>query len=194
MGNSYITKRLTVRLMIGLLLMGSLSPGNSRTLSAQSNSLELSDAQLQLLKALKLKIVLPRYVPAGFSLTKVEVEQLSQTRFGGQRYNVVYEKYNSEASIRYCFSIEAVPDGVGGLPLGQQSFPVRNPALGESSIEYGSYGQANKMTLLGNWLGQGPFYRFVGAGVLPGASSCDNISAEEAVRISESLRFISPSP
>jgi hypothetical protein len=56
----------------------------------------------------------------------------------------------------------------------------------------GDRASSDNLTLLGNWLGaeNGLFYRFVGAGILPSLSRCDNISPQEAVRVSESLQYL----
>lgn len=157
-----------------------------------SSEAQLSQAQVRLLESLGLRIVIPSYVPPGFKLEKVEAELDHSSTVGGISYRIIYRKYETGSGKDFCFAIEATNGGIGDLPSGERSFPVNSSVLGKSTLEYGSYGQASNPTLLGNWLGpeNGPFYRFVGAGVLPTLSRCDNISSQEAVRVTESLQYL----
>ena len=159
---------------------------------ARSEEIQLSKAQIQLLKALGLRIAVPSYVPLGFKLEKVEAELEQNIRVGGISYRIIYKKYEPDSRKTFCFAIEATNGGIGDLPMGKRSYPVHSPVLGKSSLEYGIYGNASKTTFLGNWLGsnKGPFYRFVGADVVSSLSRCNNISFQEAVRISESLHYL----
>lgn len=152
---------------------------------------QLTPQQQQLLEASGLSIALPAYIPAGFTLDKVLAEVNRQARVGGISYTLIYRHYDSEANQALCFAIEATNGGIGGIPEGLESFEISSPVFGESTLEYGTYGQAQRPTYLSNWLGEetGPFYRFVGSEVLPGLSRCSNISAQEAVRVTESLEY-----
>ncbi|MBW4420953.1 MAG: hypothetical protein KME13_17235 [Myxacorys californica WJT36-NPBG1] len=152
---------------------------------------QLTSHQKQLLKAVGLKIAVPTYVPRGFTLDKVVAQVDRQSRIGGMGYTVFYRRYDSDSNKDFCFAIEATNGGIGDLPEGSRSFPINSPTFGKSSLEYGKYGGAKSPTYLSSWLGEekGPFYRFVGAGVLPGLSTCSNISAQEAIRVTQSLRY-----
>jgi hypothetical protein len=152
----------------------------------------LTQAQVKLLQSLGVRVAAPGYVPAGFRLEKVQAELARSTRVGGIGYSLIYQKYDSNSRKNLCFAIEATNGGIGSLPNGERSYPVKNPALGSSTIEYGRYSEVSNPTLLGNWLGgeNGPFYRFAGAGAIPALSRCENISAQEAVRVSESLVYL----
>lgn len=153
----------------------------------------LTPQQTKLLQALAVPIAVPGYVPEGFKLDFVQAKVPTQSRYGGAGYLLVYRQYDAEAGIERCFAIESTGEGVGGIPVGEQSYPVNNAALSSvtSSLEYGFYGQASEPTLLGNWIGEGPFYRFVGMGVVPELNRCSNLEPREAVKISESLQFLS---
>lgn len=152
-------------------------------------NVELTELQRQLLESSGLQIVVPSYVPSGFRLRKVQIEVEGEARVGGVDYSLIFQKYDSNSGEILCFAIQATNGGVGDLPEGEKTYLVNSPTFGQSTIEYGLYGEAENLTLLGNWLGQGPLYRFVGAEVIPLLSRCQNISPEEAVKISESLRY-----
>ena len=152
----------------------------------------LSSQQLRLLKTTLIKGATPTYVPTGFKLEKVQVEADRDTRVGGISYTIFYRRYDIGSNKDLCFAIEATNGGIGDLPEGIQSFPVNSPIFGKTTLEYGKYGQAKNPTFLSSWLGEerGPFYRFAGAGIIPGFLNCTNISAQEAIRVTESLRYI----
>ncbi|NJK40994.1 MAG: hypothetical protein HC934_05880 [Acaryochloridaceae cyanobacterium SU_2_1] len=178
--------------MLWLLLGASIMPSPPMTF-AQSSPQEaaLTLEQLQLLNALGIKPVAPRYLPSGFVLRQLEVTLSRNSRIGGKSFAMIYEKLLSDGSKPVCFAIEATNGGIGGLPLGQQSYSVKNAVLGEGTIEYGQFGRASQPTYLGNWLGTGPFYRFAGANFAR-MSECEDVSAQDAVRISESLDYVDP--
>jgi len=152
---------------------------------------QLTLQQIKLLKAVGLRIAVPTYVPREFTLDKVVAEIDQQSTIGGIGYTIFYRRFDSKSNKDFCFAIEATNGGIGDIPDGSRSFPINSPTLGKSSLEYGEYGQTKSPTFLSNWLGEekGPFYRFVGAGVLPDLSKCSNISAQDAIRVTESLRY-----
>jgi hypothetical protein len=152
---------------------------------------QLTQHHKQLLNALGLRVAFPTYVPRGFTLEKIIAEVDQQSRIGGISYIIFYRLYDNNSNKDFCFAIEAINGGIGDIPEGSRSFPINSPAFGKSSLEYGKYGQAKSITYLSNWLGEekGPFYRFVGAGVIPGLSTCSNISSQDAIRVTESLKY-----
>lgn len=156
---------------------------------AQQAGAKLSAAQIQKLESLGVKIAVPAYVPDGFRVDKVEVVPCppGSRRFCPQ-YTIMYRGPKNT-----CFAVESTGGGIGGLPDGDRSFPVNSPLFGESSLELGKYSQAQSATLLGQWLGESPFYRFAGAGTSRALKGCNNISPEEAVRVTESLQYLNPS-
>lgn len=173
------------------ILFSSQQPTPQAIAQADSPPAEspLTPAQQQLLEASGLAIALPAYVPPGFVLEKVIAEASRQARVGGISYALLYRRYDSNTGQAFCFAIEATNGGIGGIPPGQESFAISSPTFGESTLEYGTYGAAQGPTYLSNWLGAetGPFYRFVGADVLPSLSRCENIPAQEAIEVLESL-------
>jgi hypothetical protein len=181
----------TVTLPVGLFACTQLAAQPTSRTEQSPIEVQLTPHHKQLLNAAGLRIVVPTYVPREFTLDKVVVEVDRQFRIGGISYVIFYRRYDSDSNKDFCFAVEATNGGIGDLPEGIRSYPINSPTFGKSSLEYGEYGQAKSPTYLSSWLGEekGPFYRFVGAGVLPGLSTCSNISAQEAIRVTESLRY-----
>jgi hypothetical protein len=149
-----------------------------------------TSVQLQILKASGLKVAAPFYVPSGFQLDEIQVNAQRNSRIGGLSYLMIYRKFDRATSQDFCFAIEATNGGIGDLPSGEKSFPVNNSTYGKTTLELGKYGAANSSTLLSSWMGsdRGPFYRFAGAGVNPALNRCRNISPQEAVKVTASIR------
>jgi hypothetical protein len=193
--NKFVSKLEKVKLTNNLVTKQqsnwNLASNTSKKLQLSPEA-QLTSTQIELLKSLGLRIVVPGYVPPKFKLQKVEAE-LDRNPIGdGISYRIIYQKYDTDSEKDFCFAIEATNGGIGDLPNGERSYPINSLVLGKSTLEYGLYGHASKPTLLGNWLGpeNGPFYRFVGTDVLLGLPQCDNISPQEAVRVSESLHYL----
>ncbi|MEA5464771.1 hypothetical protein [Leptothoe sp. PORK10 BA2] len=162
----------------------------NRTTKQLPQEAQLTQPQVNLLKASGIEVVMPTYVPSEFNLEYVNAELARYQGVGGASYRIIFQKYDVETSRSFCFAIEATNGGIGDLPSGLASYSVASQELGESTLEYGIYGESSRPTLLGNWLGTGPFYRFVGSGVYSSLSRCDNISVQEAIKISESLQYL----
>ncbi|MFM9265518.1 hypothetical protein [Tychonema sp. BBK16] len=157
---------------------------------------QLSDKQTNQLKSLGSKVAIPSYVPAGFQVASVEVKPCpSGVRRFCPEYAIIYRSSNNS-----CFAIESTGGGVGDMPSAnlERSYPVNNSILGKSEVlKYRKGDRLSGPTLIGSWMGEGPFYRFTGAGsrFLLGTtptelSNCKDISPQEAVRVSESLRYL----
>ncbi|MEO1146470.1 MAG: hypothetical protein AAFY26_12870 [Cyanobacteria bacterium J06638_22] len=146
----------------------------------------LTPEQIRLLEGAGMRIALPGYVPEGFEVEFVRAE-VARTGIGGAQSLIAFVRY-AEGETQ-CFAIRATEGGIGGLPPGEESYPINSPTFGESTLEYGLYGQSNNPTFLSNWMGEGPFYSFMGAGVDAALERCQNISADEAVRVVESLQY-----
>lgn len=164
--------------------ISSLSPS-----FAQSANIKLNKSQINLLRSLGTTIAAPTYTPPKFRLQSVIAELSSNTRIGGINYKLIYRS-NLAPDQTLCFAIESTNGGIGGIPTGENSYPTNSKSFGKSSIEFGKYGNNSEPTLLGEWLGNGPFYRFTGAGVIPELSLCENITPEEAVKVVESLQYL----
>ncbi|MEH2160341.1 MAG: hypothetical protein V7K38_04680 [Nostoc sp.] len=155
---------------------------------SQINSvIKLTPTQLKILRSLGLKVALPSYVPANFRADKVLVEA-GRENVDSLRYLVVYQNLSADK----CFAIESASGGIGDLPSGSRSYPINSPIFGKSVLELGLYGNAKQPTLLSQWLGSqnGPFYRFVGTGVVPELSNCSNLTPQEAVKVSQSIEYL----
>ncbi|RCJ40822.1 hypothetical protein A6770_37375 [Nostoc minutum NIES-26] len=155
--------------------------------SQTNSSIKLTPIQLKVLRSLGLKVALPTYIPANFQAEKVLVEA-GRENVQGLRYFVIYQNFSANK----CFAIESASGGIGDLPSGTRSYPINSSIFGKSLLEFGLYGNAKQPTLLSQWLGEqnGPFYRFVGTGVVPELSDCSNITPQEAVKISQSIRYL----
>ncbi|MBE9185260.1 hypothetical protein IQ270_11175 [Microcoleus sp. LEGE 07076] len=157
---------------------------------------QLSDKQTNQLKSLGTKVAIPSYVPDGFQVASVQVKPCpSGVRRFCPNYAIIYRNPNNS-----CFAIESTGGGIGDMPSTdlERSYPVNNSILGKSAVlKYRKNPRLSGPTLTGNWMGKGPFYRFTGAGsrlfldtAPPELSNCSNISAREAVRVWESLRYL----
>jgi hypothetical protein len=156
--------------------------------SSQTNSVvNLTPIQLKVLRSVGLKVALPTYIPVNFHANEVIVSA-GRENVDSLRYLVVYQNL----STAQCFAIESASGGIGDLPSGSRSYPINSPIFGKSVLELGLYGDAKQPTLLSQWWGEqnGPFYRFVGTGVVPELSNCTNITPQEAVKVSQSIRYL----
>ncbi|NJK74626.1 MAG: hypothetical protein HC849_11615 [Oscillatoriales cyanobacterium RU_3_3] len=168
-------------------------PQNRGQLLANS---QLSQTQIDRLKSLETKVAVPTYVPAGFQVAGLQIQPCpSGVRRFCPNYVIIYRNSNNS-----CFAIESTGGGIGDMPSDnlEKSYPVNNSILGKSAVlKYRKNPQRSGPTLTGNWSGQGPFYRFTGAGsrfflnnVSTELSNCSDISPQEAVRVWESLRYL----
>ncbi|MEG3876414.1 hypothetical protein QT972_03380 [Microcoleus sp. herbarium7] len=157
---------------------------------------QLSDRQTNQLKSLGTKVAIPSYIPAGFKVASVQVKPCpSGVRRFCPDYAIIYRNSNNS-----CFAIESTGGGIGDMPSAdlERSYPVNNSILGKSAVlKYRKNPRLSGPTLIGSWMGQGPFYRFTGAGsrlflntAPPELSNCSDINPQEAVRVWESLRYL----
>jgi len=157
-----------------------LAQEGAQAAQTRIQDLGVSLDQLQEMKSLGMRMVMPKNVPSGFQLTNFVTQD--DGRF--QRYLLVYRKGAQ------CFGVEGTTGGIGGFPSGTASYPVKNAVLGRGQIE--QFNEAPQ--LLGQWLGRGPFYRFVGAGYdFNGGTElagCQNVTPKDAVFVSEALRYL----
>lgn len=157
---------------------------------------QLSEKQTNQLKSLGVKVAIPSYIPPGFQVASVQVKPCpSGVRRFCPDYAIIYRNSNNS-----CFAIESTGGGIGDMPSAdlERSYPVNNSILGKSAVlKYRKNDRLSDPTLIGSWMGEGPFYRFTGAGsrlflrtVAPELSNCSDISSQEAVRVSESLGYL----
>jgi hypothetical protein len=160
---------------------------NNGSQAAQTRVVDLgvSKAQLQQMKAIGMRMVMPTTVPTGFRLT--DVVSRSDSRFGPS-YLLVYRKGSA------CFGIEGTRGGIGGIPTGDAgSYPIKNAVLGRGQLEQ-RRSSAEQPQLISQWMGRDPFYRFVGANYSFNGGSelanCQNISVKDAILVADSLRYL----
>lgn len=189
-----VSKLLIITANVSLLTTACLHPVQSQTALAG-----LTENQIQRLTSLNRKIAVPAYIPPGFKVADVQIkscpDNASSCRFG-PNYTIVYRGENNS-----CFAIEATGGGIGGGPNLEFNLPINSPVLGSSRLYYGR--APHEMTtenvsprIISDWLGDvanNPnllFVRFAGSGASQFVQNCNNISPEEAVKVTESLVFI----
>ena len=175
---------------LSLLNLLSLNLALNQNAIAQLSNFGLTATQIQQLNSLRVKIAVPTYTPPGFQVTSILIQpcpdRATRCRFGPQ-YTITYQGPNNS-----CFAIEAVGGGIGGVDLASK-LPVNSPVFGKSFLNYGTGPGNSSPTMFSDWL-QGPelFYRFAGEGATDKLANCRNINPQEAVTVTESLRYLKP--
>ncbi|MEP0919661.1 hypothetical protein NC981_22795 [Leptolyngbya sp. DQ-M1] len=189
-----------------------ISPGVGIAFGQPANqSGSLTPKQQASLKSLGIAIAVPSFIPAGYTVSKVEVKPCPANaprsdkgtcRFGPQ-YGIVYRNAQQDR----CFAIEATGGGIGGVPA-EYEVKINTQLFGETSLLFGQQNGEFKMpssqqlnspqpNLLTDWAGVSPFYRISGAEIVQksyykGASAqCRNtITPNEATKIVRSLSWL----
>ncbi|MDQ7825966.1 MAG: PQQ-like beta-propeller repeat protein [Candidatus Eremiobacteraeota bacterium] len=139
----------------------------------------LSGADLQKLSKTGIPLVIPHYLPEGFTLSKVDTT--IDSRFGNS-YSIEY-RYGSAVK----FYVEAFCGGIGDTPSGKKEYPFTNPVLGKGTIQWTPEKGKEPPFLLSTWLkgkAEFPVYHVRAFSVSPG----------EAVKVAESLRYYGAPP
>lgn len=167
-------------------------PANSR----------LNQAQIQQLRSLGIKIVVPTDVSAGFRVASVRVEAPCRPRSQCAQYAIIYRN-----SSNACFAIEGIYGGIGGIPERENQITVDTQLFGQTTLYYGHYQDPEmrqnfpEADMYMDWAGNGPFYRFIGAGFVrqsyygernsqPIKECRNDISTREAVKVIRSLSML----
>ncbi len=171
------------------------------------------------LKALGIAIAVPANVPAGYTVSQVELEPCAEgsplspkgTCRMGPKYAIVYRNAEKDS----CFAIESVGGGLGG-PAWEYSLPVSTSLFKEVAVVFGEVpSTASKApsadqldvpqpNLRTDWVSTddtGPFYSVAGADSVRAAylnerpnkpaSQCRNtITPNEATEIVQSLTWL----
>jgi len=146
------------------------------------------------LLALEVPIAIPTYLPPGFDLAAYDTGTRTAGQDAGPYYALIYR--NTQAQ---CFAIEAASGGVGG-PVLDTRLPIASPLFGDSYVLYAGQltnlaaAQSAPPDLLSDWLaGDVMLYRYVGARLTMTTydqPTCTDLPAEEAVKIVESLAYL----
>ncbi|AFZ12100.1 hypothetical protein Cri9333_1196 [Crinalium epipsammum PCC 9333] len=169
------------------------TPSNYRNKIKQSTA-RFSPKQIQILKSVGMKIVVPTYIPSGF-----KIETLSNNSDKNYKgYTVIYRR-NDNA----CFSIEAINGGIGDEPDLEHTLPYNSPLFGKGILNYGKYTdiylrkQSPLSEMTTRWMepkNYQAFYRFNGANWYSsdkGKPKCNkDISPTEAVKVINSLQYL----
>jgi hypothetical protein len=142
------------------------------------------------------KVILPGYIPQGYSLHSLTFRKTkpNQKGFYGalHSYQVNYKNANGQ-----CFSVGAyIPPA--GLPTGVKLIDVYSPALGNLvliSSEFDSDINQSRISLdpLKNQSG-GYVYDFSSPSYSSKNQQCKTINLQEAIKIVESLDYLKPQP
>gem|GEM_PF-1187718 len=138
----------------------------------------LSEADIQKIKKTGIALVIPTYIPEGFTLNKVDVK--FDKRFGNS-YSIEYQKAS-----KVTFTVAACCGGIGDYPISNITYPFKNPVFGKGNIEWQAADSANPQYCLSTWLRgkkEFPVYHVFSYSIDP----------KEAVRIAESLRYMDSS-
>jgi len=193
---------LTIALALGCSSAVAINAAIHQSVVAQqtTRTAQLSSSQRARLKSLGVKIPVPRYVPAGFSIDSVRTERRGSGGSKSLEYAILYRLSKPQP---LCFTIEATNAGIGDPPELASKLPMNSRIFGNGySLNYGKYTdpdlrkQFPEPDLYTDWLeGNGMFYRLIGAAQTRETyktRDCKDISPREAVRIAESLQYFNP--
>ncbi|MDV3000909.1 MAG: hypothetical protein N5P05_002515 [Chroococcopsis gigantea SAG 12.99] len=183
---------LAVLINISIILIDySLYPG--QLLSARSSG--LTAEQRQQLESLSIKTILPQYVPGGFAIIDVKLEDAAEGTSRDQvtGYTVLYEKDNT------CFLIEAINKGIGDTLDLESMQPIASKLFGGGYfLNYGAPKDAEVKKefpdpdLYSDWMKyENAYYRLSGSLLAREqydyANCRQDISPDEALKIIQSL-------
>ena len=143
----------------------------------------LSPDKVKLLKALNMKIVVPGYIPAGFSVYNVSATIETESGGNGPSYNILYGSNKSNQS----FCIEACSGGIGDITGDFDDIKVKSLTLGD--IYMCAFKDGTKITQWITYTEKGPFYRFNTPNKDQGLYE-KPISKDEAIKIIKSLKYL----
>jgi hypothetical protein len=173
----------------------------------------MTNTQLAALRASKMAVVLPGYVPSGFQVASVVVQPCRREDcrgLGEPGYLVVYR-----SPYKSCFAIRGTSGGIGDIDY-EYEVPVETKLFGKTRLSFGSninlprkaptsvQLQAPHAILLTDWFplpGRGPFYSLIsGNGYTyddsgnppfkPTPGCVTSITPQEAIQIVQSLEWL----
>ncbi len=171
-------KKLTALLIITLILF--LCHVNAvLAQGAGKYTAQLKPEHLKKLAATKMKIVIPAYIPRGFTLSDVTTRD--NKRFGYE-YHIIYQGPDGAT-----FQVEGCDGGIGDvIPDGEYStFKFNNPVFGKGELYWHKAAGDTADRMESQWLFSKsktghPTYMIYGK----------KIPSEDAVKIVESLRYL----
>lgn len=164
-----------------------------RSVVAQRVPTQLTAAQVRLLESLDINVAVPTNLPENFEVSIVRAEILPRDGGSKARYAIFYRGPNNT-----CFAIESLTGGSSDPEL-EASLPINSALFGNGyRLHYGKFRGSDHpgRYLFSDWMEKdGEFYRLAGTGVREDTATnggCNNLSPEAAVRVIESLEFLSP--
>ncbi|MEM6450339.1 MAG: hypothetical protein AAF703_08505 [Cyanobacteria bacterium P01_D01_bin.105] len=168
------------------------------SLEAKTNNAKLSAPEVQKLlaidqnnyKGIDVKIVVPTYVPTGFKVSDLKIED-HQTF--GPSYRVIYQNDNDGT----CFEIFAASGGAGAGAEEFELVTVNSKALGTVDVGFTQFHSVTNQPRIG-------LKNDVEEGIIPSdqgysfwspsglSAECDAIEFQEAAKIVESLDYLNP--
>lgn len=179
--NSLMKMIYTIASFVSLILALSANGLAQSTAYTDGKAAGLTSEQIDSLKELNAAIAVPTYIPKGFSLKEVNIEEPPAPEIVG--YTLVYRNAAGKS-----FTIQSVNDGVGDVSVPQVY--GRNRYF-TNRIQAG-YGMDGDTTLFVSWIESKKAYQPKGS--LPQlyslVSEKGDITLRDAVRIMESLRYL----
>jgi hypothetical protein len=108
----------------------------------------LDKGDIKLLKGLGTTVLVPNYIPDGFT---VKVVTASRPRRSDGLYTIIYVTRNGRG-----FVVESTSGDIGS-PEADRTINVVNPMFGESFV--GVFKFDGQTSAAGDWLGEGPYFR-----------------------------------
>ncbi|QYO62058.1 protein-L-isoaspartate(D-aspartate) O-methyltransferase [Leptolyngbya sp. 7M] len=180
-------------ILVALTLLITLNPEEPEKATAAKLSSQEKDELLAIdqnnYKNIPVKIVLPTYVPDGFKVEEVAVND--DKRFGPS-YSIIYFDENNN-----CFEVSGASGGFGAGAEDFEILTVNSKALGNVELGYTQFDQVKNQPRIG-------FNQFTVPGVIPSDqqysfwspgtvnSQCNAIELQEAAKIVESLDYLNP--
>lgn len=138
------------------------------------------------------RVILPGYIPQGYSLHSVEFRKTQPTPEGFYSalygYSITYQNANDQ-----CFVVGAVVPPAAP-PTGVELIDVYSPALGNLALIYSEFDSSfNQPSLTLDSLKGQPdayIYDFYSPTSLPENQPCKTVSLQDAIKIVESLDFL----
>lgn len=174
-------KRLLLLPLLSLFLL-SAAPASA---AAPAPTHRLQAAQVRLLKALQVPVMVPGYVPAVCEARRLEASYEPPGVGGGPGFELEYLCFPKQGE-PYAFSLRGSTGGFGG-PSGDKIDSATHPTLGKISINVFLPGGQQAIELpyfYSDWVGKGPLYFSLSSGddVYP------HMPLAEARKVLQSLR------
>lgn len=144
----------------------------------------LKAEQLQKLRSLGIKVMVPGYVPKGFTVYSVYTTiNPGKGPGSGPSYTIAYTGTDAKM-----FAIEAVSGGIGGPPA-DRTVNVTHPQWGNWPLLIQDR-HRKKPFYLSEWIGQGPFYHVMSPAIVNRKLQPQSVTEAEMIKIMQGLYYL----